>query len=178
MKRARCLWRWFGRLRPISHREQSFRARLLGHSRYFMVDEALWTVFQQREHARVPRDDLPQLIHPGSRSAEKRADAAPAIQAISPCTLGLVDSPAVRSSMPSPSGKGPQRLKIVPYRRSAQRHRQQSHRNPGGTTFAFHHSGQSKDTATVVDALTRQVRRLAASLRRCLTRDRGLDGQT
>jgi IS30 family transposase len=33
----------------------------------------------------------------------------------------------------------------------------------------------SKDTATVVDALTRQVRRLPASLRRSLTWDRGLE---
>src|SRR5580692_5061365 len=31
------------------------------------------------------------------------------------CTLRLVDSPAIRSSMPSLSGKGLQRLKIVPY---------------------------------------------------------------
>ncbi len=30
-------------------------------------------------------------------------------------TLKLVDSPEVRSSMPSPSAKGPQRLKIVPF---------------------------------------------------------------
>jgi hypothetical protein len=33
-----------------------------------MVEE---TVSQQREHARVPRDHLSQLIHPGSRSAEE-----------------------------------------------------------------------------------------------------------
>ena len=33
----------------------------------------------------------------------------------------------------------------------------------------------SKDTATVVDALTRQVRKLPASLRRSLTWDRGLE---
>ena len=39
---------------------------------------------QQREHARVPRNHLPQLIHPGPRSAEKRADSAPAVQAAYP----------------------------------------------------------------------------------------------
>src|SRR5271156_3981449 len=38
-------------------------------------------LFQQREHARVPRNHLPQLIHPGPRSAEKRAGSAPQVQA-------------------------------------------------------------------------------------------------
>ena len=36
---------------------------------------------QQREHACVPRNHLPQLIHPGPGSAEKRADSAPQVQA-------------------------------------------------------------------------------------------------
>ena len=36
---------------------------------------------QQREHACVPRNHLPQLIHPGPRSAEKRAGSAPQVQA-------------------------------------------------------------------------------------------------
>jgi len=40
------------------------------------------TVSQQREHARVPRDHLSQLVHPGSRSAEERAGSASAVQAI------------------------------------------------------------------------------------------------
>ena len=39
------------------------------------------TVSQEREHARVPRNHLPQLIHPGTRSVEKGADSAPAVQA-------------------------------------------------------------------------------------------------
>ncbi len=36
------------------------------------------------EHARVPRNDLPQPIHSGPRGAEKRADRAPANQAADP----------------------------------------------------------------------------------------------
>jgi IS30 family transposase len=39
------------------------------------------TLSQQREHACVPRNHLPQLIHPGPGSAEKRADSAPQVQA-------------------------------------------------------------------------------------------------
>ena len=97
-----------------------------------------------------PRDYLGQLIHPGSRGAEKRTDSTAAVQARSirrsVHKLQLADSLAVRSSMPSPSARGLQKLKIraIPGHwegRSAQRHRQQSHRNPGGTTFAFHYAG-------------------------------------
>ncbi len=47
------------------------------------------TVSQEREHARVPRNHLPQLIHPGTRSAEKRADSAPAVQAVYPPLTAL-----------------------------------------------------------------------------------------
>jgi len=39
------------------------------------------TLSQQREHACVPRKYLPQPIHPGPGSAEKRADSAPQVQA-------------------------------------------------------------------------------------------------
>src|SRR5260370_39932241 len=39
------------------------------------------TLSPEREHARVPRNHLPQLIHPGPRSAEKRAGSAPQVQA-------------------------------------------------------------------------------------------------
>src|SRR5437588_12432611 len=39
------------------------------------------SVSQGREPARVPRDNLPQPIHPSARSAEKRADSAPSVQA-------------------------------------------------------------------------------------------------
>jgi IS30 family transposase len=47
----------------------------------------------------------------------------------------------------------------------------------GGTTFAFYCPGkvQSKDTAAVVAALSRQIRRLPTTLRRSLTWDRGLE---
>src|SRR5260370_37319835 len=76
------------------------------------------TLSQEREHARVPRNHLPQLIHPGTRSVEKRADSAPAVQAVYPAahgTLGLADSPEVRSSMPSPFAKDLQKLKTAPF---------------------------------------------------------------
>jgi hypothetical protein len=53
-----------------------------------------------REHARVPRNHLPQLIHPGPWSAEEGADSAPQGQAAytSLTTFGLAESPTVRSS--------------------------------------------------------------------------------
>src|ERR1700761_3031345 len=37
--------------------------------------------YQQREHACVPQNHLPQLIHSGPGSAEKRAGSAPQVQA-------------------------------------------------------------------------------------------------
>ena len=40
--------------------------------------------YPSNESMRVPRDHLPQLIHPGTRSAEERAGAAPAVQAVYP----------------------------------------------------------------------------------------------
>jgi len=42
------------------------------HPRLFGMVEG--TLSQPREHARVPRNHLPQLIHPGPWSAEKGAD--------------------------------------------------------------------------------------------------------
>ncbi len=72
---------------------------------------------EQREHARVPRNHLPQLIHPGSRGAEKRADSAPAVQAAIRRSVHARagGNHTVRSSMPSPSGRGLQKSKIAPF---------------------------------------------------------------
>src|ERR1700749_5029866 len=78
-----------------------------------MVEGAL---VQDRDHACAPRNHLPQLIHPGPGSVEKRADSAPQVQAadnVAHDTRGLTDSPEVRSSMPSRSGRGPQILKTA-----------------------------------------------------------------
>jgi IS30 family transposase len=142
------------------------------------------TVSQQREHARVPRDDLPQLIYPGSRSAEKRADAAPPVQAAYPPLSArsgwrkvprsdrrchpIRERPAEIEDRAIPghwegdllAGTGNSHIATLVERHSR---------------FTILVKVPSKDTATVVDALTRQVRKLPASLRRSLTWDRGLE---
>ena len=58
-----------------------------------------------------------------------------------------------------------------------ERRKEQSHRDFGGTSFAFYTLVKvpSKDTAVVVAALTRHARKLPAVLRRSLTWDRGLE---
>ena len=61
--------------------------------------------------------------------------------------------------------------------RSAQRHKEQSHRNPGGTTFSFHHTAQSAqqghgDRSRRADPAGSKT---PASMRRSLTWDRGLE---
>ena len=84
--------------------------------------------------------------------------------------------------MPSPSARGLQRLKIAPFLGIG---REICSAAPATVTSQPWWNDirvlpslvkvPSKDTATVVDALTRQVRKLPASLRRSLTWDRGLE---
>jgi hypothetical protein len=143
-----------------------------------------------RQPARVPRDHLPQLIHSNTRSAEKRADSAPSVQAphtrLAALRVGgqsrgqIVDSRYIRGRFPLHPGKTRgnrrQRHSRSSGGRSPSGHQEQSHRDLVGATFAFYPLVKvpSKDTAVVVAALSRQVRRLPASLRRSLTWDRGL----
>jgi IS30 family transposase len=142
------------------------------------------TLSQEREHARVPRNHLPQLIHPGTGSVEKRAGSALAVQA--------ADTP-----LTALAGCGQSRGQIVDAISIRERPAEIEDRAiPGhwegdllaGTknshiaTLVERHSRftmlvkvPSKDTATVVAALSRHVRKLPASLRRSLTWDRGLE---
>ena len=140
-------------------------------------------VSQRREHARVPRDHLPQLIHPGPWSAEKRAGSASSVQAANPSLTALAgwrDSPKVRSSMPSPSAKDQQRSKTALFPATGKAICSAAAKNSHIATLVERHSRfimlikvPSKDTATVVAALSKHVRKLPASLRRSLTWDRG-----
>ena len=66
-----------------------------------------------REHARVPRNDLPQPIHSSARSVEKRADAAPSVPAAD-TPLAAFTCEWVKSLMLSPSGKGPRKSRTAP----------------------------------------------------------------
>jgi IS30 family transposase len=140
------------------------------------------TVSQQREHARVPRDPLPQFIHPGSRSAEKGADSASSVEAIHPSharatghsqgqivdAISIRERPAEIEDRAIPghwegdllAGSGNSHIATLVERHSR---------------FVILVKTPSKDTATVVAALSRQVRKLPASLRRSLTWDRGLE---
>src|ERR1039458_8956695 len=143
------------------------------------------TVSQEREHARVPRNHLPQLIHPGTRSVEKGADSA-----------RLRSKRLIRRSLHS-RADGQSRGQIVDAISIRERPAEIEDRAIpghwqgdllGGTknshiaTLVERHSRftilvkvPSKDTATVVAALSRHVRKLPASLRRSLTWDRGLE---
>jgi IS30 family transposase len=142
------------------------------------------TVSQEREHARVPRNHLLQLIHPGTRSVEKEL-----IQ-------HLRSKRCIRRSRHSRAG-GQSRGQIVDAVSIRERPAEIEDRAIpghwegdllGGTrnshiaTLVERHSHfpllvkvPSKDTATVVTALSRQIRKLPTSLRRSLTWDRGLE---
>jgi IS30 family transposase len=133
---------------------------------------------QQREHARVPRDHLPQLIYSGSRSVEKKL------------MQHLRSKRLIRRSVHTRAGGKPhgQIVDAISIRerpaeieeRAIPGHREgdplSGADNSHIATLVKRHSRftilvkvPSKDTATVVDALTRQVRKLPASLRRSLT---------
>ncbi len=140
---------------------------------------------QQREHACVPRNHLPQLIPPGPWSAEKRAGSAPQVQAADPsftARSGWAESPTVRSLMLSLLAKDLRRLRdrAVPGHWEgdpACRQQEYSYRNPGErhSRFVMLIKVPSKDTTTVVAALSKHVLKLPATLRRSLTWDRGLE---
>ena len=142
-------------------------------------------VSRRQEHARVPRNDLPQPVHSGARSAEKGADSAPSDQAAyTPlaafaCDRGhrsgqIVDAISIRerpAEIEDRAIPGHWEGDLI-----------------GGTdnshiaTLVERHSRfvalvkvPSKDTAAVVAALSEHVQKLPASLRRSLTWDRGLE---
>ena len=77
------------------------------------------------------------------------ADACgPSGLSAAPCTLGLAESATVRSSMPSPSARGPRRLKTAPSPATGRAICSPTPagdrlRNLGGTTFALYHPGRS-----------------------------------
>jgi hypothetical protein len=108
---------------------------------------------------------------------------APAVRRRSERTLmlELQGTPRVRSSMPSPSASGRRRSKTAPSPVTGRAICSQAARTPTShlverhSRFVILVKVPSKDTATVVAALSRQVRKLPASLRRSLTWDRGLE---
>ena len=138
---------------------------------------------QRREHACVPRNHLPQLIHPGPRSAEKGADSAPAVQEVYPSLTALaraadsrrgqiVDAISIRERPAEVEDRA------VPGHWEGDLLR--GSKNTHIATLVERHSRfvmlikvPSKDTTTVVAALSKHVRKLPATLRRSLTWDRG-----
>src|ERR1700676_149331 len=112
-----------------------------------MVEEP---VSPGREHARVPRNDLSQPIHSSARSAEKRADSAPSVQAaytpLAAFACEWTPQWSNRGCYLHPGkargNRGPRHPRSLGGR-SAGRRPEQSHRHPGGAPFAFYHAGQS-----------------------------------
>ena len=89
------------------------------------------------------------------------------------------DSHAINSLTPSPSGNAPQKSRTEPFPVIG---KASGSKNSHIVTLAERHSRftalvkvPSKDTAVVVAALSRHVRKLPASLRRSSTWDRGLE---
>jgi IS30 family transposase len=139
---------------------------------------------QQREHACVPRNHLPQLIHPGPWSAEKRAGSTSAVQEVSPSLTACsgwrtlpgadrrrhlyserpaeVEDRAIPGHWEGDLLAGSKNSHIATL---VERH----------SRFAMLIKVPSKDTTTVVAALSKHVRKLPATLRRSLTWDRGLE---
>src|SRR5271170_7537386 len=142
------------------------------------------TVSRRREHARVPRDHLPKPVHPGAGRAETRADGASAEQAahapLAPCNgQRTVPRPDRRRCLDprKACGSGRSSGSRALGRRSAERGKEQLHRDFSRASFALCHAGQSAGQRhrSFVRALSRHVRKLPASLRRSLTWDRGLE---
>jgi IS30 family transposase len=137
---------------------------------------------QRREHACVPRNHLPQLIHPGPWSAEKGADSAPAVQEVYPSLTALraggkshgqiVDAISIRERPAEVEDRA------VPGHWEGDL--LAGSKNTHIATLVERHSRfvmlikvPSKDTTTVVAALSKHVLKLPATLRRSLTWDRG-----
>src|SRR5215468_7823608 len=69
------------RLHPSASRRKGANIRRV--SSYCSVSQVASEdpVSQQREHARVPRDHLPQPVHPSAGRIEKGVDGSPAVEA-------------------------------------------------------------------------------------------------
>src|SRR5580698_887334 len=106
-------------------------------------------VSRGREPARVPRNDLPQFVHPSPWSAEERAARAPAIQAPHPPLAALSHFQRLARSNrrchlhpgKTRRNRGPRRARTWG-RRFNWWHKKKSHRDVSGTTFAFYCPGQ------------------------------------
>ena len=138
---------------------------------------------ERREPARVPRNHLPQPVHSSAGSTENRADSASALQASHPPLAArvchgylqgkIVDAISIRERPAEVEDRA------VPGHWEGDLLR--GTRNSHVATLVERHwrfcmlvKVPGKDTATVVAALSRHVRRLPATLRRSLTWDRGL----
>src|SRR5271168_4449699 len=139
---------------------------------------------QQREHACVPRDHLPQLIHPGPWSAEKRAGSASQVQAADPSLTARAGSGTVPRSIVDAISISERPPEVED--RAVPGHWEgdllAGSKNTHIATLVERHSRfvmlikvPSKDTTTVVAALSKHVLKLPATPRRSLTWDRGLE---
>jgi len=97
-------------------------------------------------------------------------------------TLVSLKTRAVKSPRPSPSGKDPLRWRTAPFLVIGRGDLLRGSRNSHIATLVERHSRftalvkvSSRDTAVVIAALTRHVRKLPKALRRSLTWDRGLE---
>ena len=141
------------------------------------------SVSRQREPARVPRDHLSQPVHPSAWSLEKRADWAPSVQALASVAHSTRVRRAMkrgRSSRPSPSRERPAEIEDRAIPGHWEGDLISGTKNSHIVSLVERHSRfttlikvPSKETTVVVDALSRYVRNLPASLRRSLTWDRG-----
>src|ERR1700719_3153970 len=132
-------------------------------------------------HASISRSDLPESLYPDPRRAEEGADGAPAHSAADAPSQGgttkhglgqIVDAVSIRERPAEVEDRaapghwegdllsGTNNTHIATL---VERH----------TRFAMLLKVPSKDTATVVSALDRHVRKLPQELRRSLTWDRG-----
>ena len=128
------------------------------------------------------KPSLPQLIHQARGVLKKELNSAtsgPSGLYVAHDTLGLTGSPAGRSSMPSLLGKDLRRLKTALFpaigRATCLAAAGTVTSQPWWNDIRVSPPVKvpSKDTTTVVAALSKHVRKLPATLRRSLTWDRG-----
>ena len=132
-------------------------------------------------HADIARNDLSKSLGRDPRRAEEAADGASADGAqMRQAKGGNTKRDWDRSSILSPSANGRPRLRTAPCQVTGK-----EIFSPGRTTRTSRRSSSaipafvmllkipSRDTATVVGALTKHVRKLPQQLRRSLTWDRG-----